>query len=100
MDLRLCFEPEGQMTIDSPKAFEQYAGQYLADFKAEFAGYIAMNEAEKKQSNLQPVWQFVIKDMDATKEQELLTYLDRNPINSYHTHVYEMHGPGHETKVH
>lgn len=100
MDLRLCFEPEGRMTIDDPKAFEQYVSHYLADFNAEFAGYIAMNEAEKKQSNLQPVWQFLVKDLSSDQEQALLDYLDRNPINSYHTHVYKMHGPGHETKVH
>lgn len=99
MDLRLCFEPEGSMAINDPRAFEQYASHYLEDFKAEFAYYIAMNEAEKKNSNLQPVWQFLIKGMTESDEARLLDYLSRNPINSYHAHVYQMHGPGHETKI-
>jgi len=100
MDLRLCFEPEGDMAIDDPKAFAQYGKHYLADYGAEFAGYIAMNERDKRHSNLQPVWQFILKDINEEREQELIDYLDSNPINSYYAHVYEMHGPGHETKVH
>lgn len=96
--LRLLFEPQERMEINKISVFEFYGGNYLSNFDAEFGGFISMNSLEKVGSRFEPVWQFLIRDHNPDLKEELFTYLNNNPLNGYHIHVYE-HTIGNEKKV-
>jgi len=83
------FEPHQDVNINDPMLFLHYAENYLEDFHPAWAGRASMSHSEKVEGKLEPVWQFMIRDSDNSCRQELLNYLDRNPMEGYWVHVYE-----------
>ena len=87
--LRLCFEPKSGVSIDDADTFQHLVENYLSGFDIEFAGYVAVASIDKRTENMQPLWQYLIRDPSLACRNYLIEYLNRNPMAGYWVHVYE-----------
>ena len=55
---------------------------------------------ETMRATMEPAWQVLIRDATPRTEQELLRYIDENPMAAYHVHVYRRDDGPNESKIH
>jgi len=94
------FEPHRDVVINDRNLFKHYAENYLEDFPVKWGGTVSMTQMEKKTNRLEPLWQFLIQDEANRCKDELINYLDENPMEGYWVHVYEEEGGGEHHKIH
>lgn len=99
MQLRVCFENQSSVNVNDGAMMRHYAESYLADFSPEWGGFIMLPYDETRRKRMEPVWQVLIRNADPSVEQELLDYIDRNPMAAYFIHIYRLHGIS-EQKIH
>ena len=100
MDLRVCFEIMESVNVNDAAMMKHYTKSYLADFNPEWAGFIMLPHDETLRATMEPAWQVLIRDASPRTEQELLRYIDENPMAAYHVHVYRRDGGRNESKIH
>ena len=89
MRIRLMFEPEPGVNCNVNEMFKCYAENYLSDFpQFGWAGYIVMDNFEKKYGKAEPVYQFLATDVDDNLLEEIKSYVSINPMHGYHTHIH------------
>ncbi len=100
MDIRLCFENKAGIKIDEASVFRHYAENYLAGFQVEWAGSISIPHRDTQTSQMEPLWQYLIRDASIACRDYLIEYLNRNPMAGYHVHLYEMSKGQRDHKIH
>jgi len=89
MDLRLCFENKAGINIDDEHVFRQYAENYLGGFPIEWGGSISISHTDKQTTNMEPLWQYLIRDSSRACRDYLCEYLEGNPMAGYFVHVFQ-----------
>ncbi len=89
MNLRLCFENKAGINIDDEHVFRHYAENYLSGFEIEWGGSISVGHDDKHTGNMEPLWQYLIRDASPACRDYLCEYLTRNPMAGYFVHVYQ-----------
>ena len=83
------FEPEPRVNCNVNEMFKCYGENYLSDFpEFKWAGYIVMNNFEKKYYRLEPVYQFLATNVSETLLEQIKQYIKSNPMHGYHTHIH------------
>ncbi len=98
--LRMMFEPHTDVIINDSELFKHYAQNYFEGFPVVWGGSVSMSQNDKNSERLEPVWQFLIREGGERYKENLLSYLDNNPMEGYWVHVYEESGSGEAHKVH
>lgn len=100
MLIRLIFEPEPDVNVNHDRMFDFYSENYLSDFNTKWGGYIVMDNFTKKHFKQEPCYQRYIPSSQGTQKMldDIITYLNNNPMAGYYTHVYFSNG-GNEQKI-
>ena len=100
MLIRMIFEPEANVNCNHDRMFEYYSENYLSDFNTTWGGTIVMDNFTKKHYRQEPCYQRYVPSNQGTQEilDDILTYLNTNPMAGYYTHVYMSDG-GNEQKI-
>jgi len=100
MLIRLIFEPEPNVNVNHDRMFEFYSENYLSDFNTIWGGTIVMDNFVKKHYRQEPCYQRYVPSQQGTQEilDNILDYLNTNPMAGYYTHVYMSDG-GNEQKI-
>ena len=87
-EIRLFFEPKLGTCVNHSKMFKHYADSYLEGFPIQFAGSISMDSLQKVEYNMEPVYQYIMRDASISCNNYLIEYLTRNPLHGYYIHMY------------
>ncbi len=100
MDIRLCFENKSGVKIDEASVFRHYAENYLAGFDVEWGGSISVPHNQTHTKQMEPLWQYYIRDASQPCRDYLIEYLNRNPMAGYFVHIYEVLPGAGDNKIH
>jgi len=87
MRIRLVFEPHPGVDINNNQTFRHYGENYLSDFSVEWGGFIVLDSYETLYERKEPLNQFLIHEGNENILENLLKYLQNNPMHGYHTPV-------------
>jgi len=87
MRIRLMFEPEPNVNINNNETFRHYGENYLADFPAEYAGFVMLDATQSKYDRKEPLYQFIIEKANDRIIQQIKDYIQKNPMHGYYTHI-------------
>ncbi|WP_025898521.1 hypothetical protein [Sneathiella glossodoripedis] len=99
MDLRLCFENKSGVKIDEASVFRHYAENYLSGFNVEWGGSISIPHKDTHTVQMEPAWQYFIRDASIACRDYLQEYLTRNPMAGYFVHIYECERGQNDRKI-
>ena len=100
MEIRLCFENKSGVKIDEASVFRHYAENYLSGFDVEWGGSVSIPHTDTHTAQMEPLWQYLIRDASQACRDYLVEYLTRNPMAGYFVHLYEHTTGQPEQKIH
>ena len=87
MRIRLMFEPHPGVNINNNQTFKHYGENYLSDFSAEYAGFVLLDSNDTKYDRGEPLYQFIIENVNDWTIQQIKNYIEHNPMHGYYTHI-------------